>query len=125
MERKEKVFLSLWWLAVVYALFCVAHPFFIGCDCSDVGPAHTCGIVQYYASIGSVGWAILLPLGIYLFRHRESMLIFLAILAFLPLVCVLFLTVAPSLGGLLAGDLMTAGVAELVITMLLTVPLLP
>ena len=123
-NRKYSLVLILWWMAVLYAFFCVIHPFLVGCDCSDAGPAHTCGIVQYLASIGSIGWMILLPLGIHLFRHRENMLIFLLLLAFVPLVCTLFLLFAPSLGWL-AGDLFAMSVPEFGITLVLSIPLVP
>lgn len=119
---KYSLVLFLWGLAVLYTFFCVIHPFLIGCDCSDAGPEHTCGIVQYYASIGSVGWMLLLPLGIHLFRRRENMLIFLLILAFVPLVCTLFLLFAPAFGWL-AGDLFAMTVPEFGITLVLCIPL--
>lgn len=123
-ERKAGLRLVLWWLAVLYAFFFICHPFLIGCGCSDVGPEHTCGIVQYYASIGGIAWAVLLPLGMYLFRRWENMLIFLLILVFITLTCTLFLLAAPSLG-FGGGDLLSAGVAEFVVTLIFTLPLLP
>ncbi|MBQ8641426.1 MAG: hypothetical protein IJ480_04350 [Clostridia bacterium] len=124
MLNKRGISLLLWWLAVLYALFCVCHPFLIGCDCRDIGPEHTCGIVQYYASIGTVAWMVLLPLGMTLFRRRENMIIFLLILAFIPLVCTLFLLFAPALG-LMTGDLFAMTVPEFGITLILTIPLVP
>ncbi|MBR4960109.1 MAG: hypothetical protein IKY52_04355 [Clostridia bacterium] len=123
-NRRHDLWLIMWWLAVLYAFFCVAHPFLIGCGCSDAGAEHTCGIVQYYASIGSAAWTVLLPLGMYLFRYRENMLIFLLVLAFIPLTCTLFHIAAPSLG-FSAGDLLTTGMAEFIITLLFTLPLTP
>lgn len=123
-ERKAGLRLVLWWLAVLYAFFFICHPFLIGCGCSDVGPEHTCGIMQYYASIGGIAWAVLLPLGMYLFRRRENMLIFLLILVFITLTCTLFLLAAPSLG-FGGGDLLSGSMAEFVVTLIFTVPLLP
>lgn len=123
-ERKAGLRLVLWWLAVLYAFFCIFHPFLIGCECSDVGPEHTCGIVQYYASIGGIAWAVLLPFGMYLFRRRENMLIFLLILVFITLTCTLFLLAAPSLG-FGGGDLLSGSMAEFVVTLIFTVPLFP
>ena len=122
--RQYSLKLVLWWLAVLYALFCVLHPFLIGCGCSDVGPEHTCGIVQHYASVGSAAWMILLPLGMTLFRERENMLIFLTVLAFIPLTCTLFLLFAPALGWL-TGDLFAMSVPEIGAVLVLTVPLVP
>ncbi|MBQ8402576.1 MAG: hypothetical protein IJX14_11685 [Clostridia bacterium] len=78
-SRKYTLTLLLWWLAAAYAFALVLHPFLIGCGCSTAGPDHTCGIVQHYASIGSILWTLLLPAGLWLFRKRENMLIFLAI----------------------------------------------
>ncbi|MBR5445045.1 MAG: hypothetical protein IKV57_02920 [Clostridia bacterium] len=121
-NRKHGLKLILWWLAVLYAFFCMIHPFLIGCDCP--ASEHTCGVVQYYASIGSVGWMVLLPLGMVWFSRRENMLIFLLILVFIPLVCVMFLLFAPSLGWL-TGDISVMCVPEFGITLAVSLPLVP
>ena len=63
-SQKYSLTLLLWWLAAAYSLALVLHPFLIGCGCSMAGPEHTCGIVQYYASIGSILWILLLPAGL-------------------------------------------------------------
>ena len=73
-SQKYPLTLHLWWLAAAYSLALVLHPFLIGCGCSMAGPEHTCGIVQYYASIGSVLWILLLPAGLWLFRKRQGIL---------------------------------------------------
>ncbi len=110
----------LWWLAVAYSLALVMHPFLIGCGCASSGPEHTCGIVQYYATIGSILWTLLLPAGIWLFRTRENMLIFFTTLLMIQLLCILILLFAPGLYGIL-----DASVTEFVVTLVLCIPLVP
>jgi len=73
-SQKYPLTLLLWWLTAAYSFALVMHPFLIGCGCSGAGPEHTCGIVQYYASIGSVLWILLLPAGLWLFRKRQGIL---------------------------------------------------
>ena len=100
-SQKYPLTLLLWWLAAAYSLALVLHPFLIGCGCSGAGPEHTCGIVQYYASIGSVLWILLLPAGLWLFRKRENMLLFQMILVMIPLVCAMALLFFPIITGAL------------------------
>ena len=122
--RKYTLTLLLWWLAAAYSLALVLHPFFIGCGCSNVGPEHTCGIVQYYASIGSVLWILLLPAGLWLFRRRENMLIFLMILVMIPLVCAMALLFFPVITGAL--ELFSLdSIAEFSAVLMLAIPLVP
>lgn len=122
--RKYTITLLLWWLAAAYSLALVLHPFLIGCDCSNVGPEHTCGIVQHYAAIGSILWTLLLPAGLYFFRKRENMLIFLTILVMIPLVCTMALLFFPAISGIL--DVLSLdSVAAFTAALILSIPLVP
>lgn len=107
----------LWWLGIAYALALSLHPYLIGCGCADVGPTHTCGIVQYYATIGAVLWMVLLPLGLWLYRERENMSIFLLIVLFVQLLCTMVLLYVP--------DIFGNAVLNFTITAALTLPLFP
>ena len=118
--RKSSLTLLLWWLSVAYSLALVLHPFLIGCGCAASVPEHTCGIVQYYAVIGSGLCTLLFPAGIWLFRNRENMLIFLTTLLMIQLLCILLLLFAPALSGILADS-----VTEFVLTIDLNIPLVP
>ena len=123
-SQKYSLTLLLWWLAAAYSLALVLHPFLIGCGCSMAGPEHTCGIVQYYASIGSVLWILLLPAGLWLFRKRENMLIFLTILVMIPLVCTMALLFFPAIFGIL--DVLSLdSVAAFTAALILSIPLVP
>ena len=120
--RKYTLTLLLWWLAAAYSLALVLHPFLIGCGCSGAG--HTCGIVQHYAAIGSVLWILLLPAGLWLFRKRENMLIFLMILVMIPLVCAMALLFFPVITGAL--ELFSLdSIAEFSAVLMLAIPLVP
>ena len=123
-SRKYTMTLLLWWLAAAYSLAMVLHPFLIGCGCSNVGPDHTCGIVQHYASMGSILWTLLLPAGLWLFRRRENMLIFLTILVMIPLVCTMALLFFPAITGALELFAIDS-VTEFTLTLLLSLPLVP
>lgn len=116
-SRRSLVLDYLWWLGIVYALFLSLHPFLIGCDCSDIGPTHTCGIVQYYATIGAVLWMVLLPLGLWLYRGRENASIFLLIVVFVQLLCTMVLLYVP--------DIFGDAVLNFAITAALTLPVFP
>jgi len=121
-SQKYSLTLLLWWLAAAYSLALVLHPFLIGCGCSGAG--HTCGIVQYYASIGSVLWILLLPAGLWLFRKRENMLLFLMILVMIPLVCAMALLFFPVITGAL--ELFSLdSIAEFSAVLMLAIPLVP
>ena len=120
---KYSLTLLLWWLSAAYSIALVMHPFLIGCDCSQAGE-HTCGIVQHYAAIGSVLWTLLLPVGLWLFRKRENMLIFLTILVLIPLVCAMALLFFPAVSGMLE-VLSPDAVVEFTAALILAFPLVP
>lgn len=107
----------LWWLGIAYALALSLHPYLIGCGCADVGPDHTCGIVQYYATIGAALWMVLLPLGLWLYRGQENATIGLLILVFVQLLCTMVLLYLP--------DLPFDAVVSFTIRSALTLPLVP
>ncbi len=82
----REVISILWWAAILYGFFMILYPFLIGCGC-PLYAEHTCGVKQYLAPMGSIICALLWPMGIHLYRHRETMLVLHALLSMLTVLC--------------------------------------
>lgn len=74
MERKEKIAVIIWGLAVLYALFASLYTTLFGCDCPAVTVMGDCHTVHLPEILGTIGWMLLVPAGMWLFRQRKEIL---------------------------------------------------
>lgn len=74
MERKEKALVILWGLGMLYALFASLYTTLFGCGCPDLSAMGDCHAAHLPEILGAVGWMLLVPAGIWLFRRRKEIL---------------------------------------------------
>lgn len=74
MERKKKTVLLLWGLGMLYALAASLYTDLFGCGCPDLTVMGDCHTVHLPEILGAVGWILLVPAGIWLFRQRKEIL---------------------------------------------------
>ncbi len=61
----------LWLLAVLYALAASLYTHVFGCSCAEVTDCHRIHLPEM---LGAVGWILLVPIGLWLFRKRQDVL---------------------------------------------------
>lgn len=71
MERKEKIAVTVWGLGMLYALFASLYTTLFGCACPDLTVMGDCHRVHLPEILGAVGWIVLVPAGMWLFRRRK------------------------------------------------------
>lgn len=73
-ERKEKTLVILWGLGMLYALFASLYTTLFGCGCPDLSAMGDCHTAHLPEILGAVGWMLLVPVGIWLFRRQKEIL---------------------------------------------------
>lgn len=79
----------LWLLALLYALFASLYTILFGCTCTDITVMGDCHRTHLPEGLGGIAWVLLLPAGLWLFRHSRRILRCFAVYGGLTAVCVL------------------------------------
>lgn len=74
MERKEKTTVILWGLGMLYALAASLYTTLFGCGCPDTVAMGDCHRTHLPEVLGAVGWILLVPAGLWLFRRNKGIL---------------------------------------------------
>ena len=71
-SRKYTMTLFLWLMASLYALSASLYTPLFGCSCSDITVMGDCHRIHLPEFLGAVGWVLLVPAGLWLFRKRQG-----------------------------------------------------
>ncbi|MBR5445044.1 MAG: hypothetical protein IKV57_02915 [Clostridia bacterium] len=74
MERKEKTGILVWGLGMLYALAASLYTTLFGCGCPDTAAMGDCHRMHLPEVLGAVGWMLLVPAGLWLFRRNQGIL---------------------------------------------------
>ena len=73
-RMKRNIVWILWLLAALYALAASLYTFLFGCSCTDITGMGDCHRIHLPEILGAVGWILLVPAGLWLFRKRQDVL---------------------------------------------------